>query len=85
MYNGLNNDFLYAAVKLGVIFEPKPAEPLKGTAFFVQNKDGVMHLITNKHMFVSDEYAGKTPYGVTLQCRIRDDNNLPTIPLENYG
>lgn len=52
MYHGLTNSFLYSAYKISVVFRDDigNSESRKGTCFFVINKDGIMCLVTNRHM-----------------------------------
>lgn len=53
MFHGLDNNFLYSALKLNSRFERKSTgetEQVSGTGFFVLNSDKKLCLVTNRHM-----------------------------------
>ena len=67
MLHGLNNDFLYSALQINVIFSDKignQKSPL-GTAFFVRNKEEKICLVTNRHMI-----------DLTYKCEAQERKNL---------
>jgi hypothetical protein len=53
MFHGLNNQFLYSAYKIDVIFvdDIGNIKTGTGTCFFVMNKNNKLCLITNRHVF----------------------------------
>lgn len=52
MYHGLNNSFLYSAHKIRVDFHDElgNGQQRNGTCFYVENNEGILCLVTNRHM-----------------------------------
>jgi hypothetical protein len=62
MNHGLNNTFLYVACKLTTTFQCRQTGKIisgLGTSFFVQNKNGEVCLVTNRHN-VDKDYKEQT-------------------------
>jgi len=93
MEHGLNNDWLYGAIKLTAFFTDeygnKPKEAM-GTGFLIKRRDGVFCLITNKHVvdgewlkakdFTSYRYHKLSKLKMTLKTD--DSDGKPTITSE---
>lgn len=67
MLHGLNNNFLYSALQINVIFSDDLGNQKSklGTAFFVRNKEEKICLLTNRHMV-----------DLTYKCKKQDRTNL---------
>lgn len=70
MFHGLENQFLYTAYKITSVFGDGVGSNLSatGTGFFLQNKNGKICLVTNRHM-VDIHYPSPDPKrpGYSLQ------------------
>lgn len=89
MFHGLDNSFLYSALKLNSHFERKSTaekENVSGTGFFVLNRDKQLCLVTNRHMLdigyekEPGKYAGFSLSHVEIYGFLADPSSKQAIP-----
>ena len=86
MFHGLDNRFLYSAYQLVRTFINGTGGEVtcRGTGFWVQDKNSLLTLLTNRHVvdigFVDSQYAGFTLRQLRVSSKAADPSaGLPDV------